>query len=250
MQPNVFATAFLAVLLLMPQVLAAEISILSAGAIEAGVVATTKAFQISTGSSATIRFATAPAILKSVMEGQSADVVIAPATVLDTLIKAGKLTPRPHTPVGKVGTGIAVRSGALAPDIATTDALRRSVLAAQSIVYNEGSSGVFIDGLIKKLGIADAIAARVKRYPDARSVMQHVSGGTGTELGFGALTAILLFKDKGVTLAGPLPPEVQNHTSYAAAAHSAGANAAGAVAFLQFLQKPEARRHFASHGVD
>ena len=69
-------------------------------------------------------------ILKSVTEGQSADVVIAPPAVLDSLAKAGKLDAASRAPVGRVGIGVVIRSGAPVPDISTTDALKQSVALA------------------------------------------------------------------------------------------------------------------------
>jgi len=237
------------VLLAWPAV-SAEINVLSAGAIEPGLHAAAELYRKESGNEVKIRFATAPAILKRVGGGETADIVIAPPAVIDELAKSGKLDAQMRAAVGRVGVGVVVRQGAPVPNVATTDALRKAVLDAESIVYNQASTGNYVARLFERLGIAGDLAARTKRYPDGDAVMQHLLKGTGKEIGFGAITEILLFKDKGLQLAGPLPADIQNYTTYVATAHPGAANAGGAKGFLEFLQKAEAKRAFASKGIE
>ena len=126
----------------------------------------------------------------------------------------------------------------------------QAVLDAESLVYNQASTGLYMERLLQRRGIAEATAARTKRYANGEAVMEHLIKGSGREIGFGAQTEILLFRDKGLRLVGPLPADIQNYTSYVGVAHAAAANAAGAKAFLEFLQRPETRKLFADRGIE
>ncbi len=229
---------------------AQSVDVLSAGAIEPGILAAAAQYRRETGTEVKVRFATAPAILKQMGEGAKADVVIAPPPVLDQLAKAGSIDATTRTPVGKVGVGVASRTGGPTPDISSAEALRKSVLAAESLVFNTASTGLYMDRLFEKLGMTEAVKAKAKRYGNGEAVMEHLIKGKGQEFGFGAATEIVLFKDKGLRLIGPLPAEIQNFTSYAATVHTTATNAKGAAGFLQFLAKPATKKIFADKGVE
>lgn len=229
---------------------AETIDILSAGAVEPGILAAAEAYKKQTGADVKVRFATAPAILKQMGEGAKADIVLAPPPVLDELAKTGKIDATTRTPVGRVGAGIASRAGGPNPDIATSEALKKSVLAAESVVFNTASTGLYLDRLFEKWGIAAEVKAKAKRYGNGEGVMEHLIKGTGNEFGFGAATEIVLYKDKGLRLLGPLPADVQNYTSYAATVHATAANTKGAGEFLKFLGLPATKKIFADRGVE
>jgi molybdate transport system substrate-binding protein len=230
--------------------LAAEVTVLSAGAVEPGLVAAAELFRKKSGHEVAIRFATAPAIRQRIGDGESPDVVLAPPAVIDDLAKSGRLNPQGQINVGRVGVGVAVRLNAPVPDVASADALKRSVLEADSVVYNQASTGTYVERLLQRLGIADDVKARTKRYPDGDGVMAHLIKGTGREVGFGAITEIMLHTDKGLRFVGPLPADIQNYTSYAAVVMPGAANQTGARELLQFLQSPEARNAFAAKGIE
>ena len=118
------------------------------------------------------------------------------------------------------------------------------------MVYNQASTGTYVESLFQRLGIADELKARTKRYPDGDAVMAHLIKGSGREVGFGAITEILLYEDKGLRFVGPLPRELQNYTTYAAVVAAPAANSAEAKEFLQFLQTPEAKGTFTSKGIE
>jgi molybdate transport system substrate-binding protein len=226
--------------------LAAEISVLSGGAVEPGVVAAAEAFRKATGNDVKINFAPAPEIRKRVGAGVTPDVVIAPLAVLDDFVKSGKLDGKTRVSVGRVGIGVAVREGAPKPDISTTDAFKRSVLEADSLVYNLASSGLIVEALLQRLGLAEQTKAKTTRYPGSET-MEHVIKGKGKELGLSPMTEILLHRGKGLQLVGPLPAEIQSFTAYAAEAAS---RSEAAVAFVQFLGKPEAKAMFVAAGIE
>ena len=153
--------------------------------------------------------------------------MIAPPAAIEQFVEGGKVESG-GVNVGRVGLGAAVRPGAPAPDLSSADALKKSVLDAESIVFNRASTGIYFENLLKKMGIYEQVEAKTTRYADGASVMEHVLKGKGREIGFGAITEILLYKDKGLRLVGPLPADVQNYTSYIASPMTGGANAAAA----------------------
>jgi molybdate transport system substrate-binding protein len=233
--------------------LAAEINILSAGAIEPGLAAAADVFRKDTGIEVKIKYATAPAIQQRVGAGEAADVVIAPPAGIDELAKAGKLDAESRVTVGKVGVGIVVRNGAARPDVSSPDALKRALLDADSVVYNKASSGLYLEKLFERLGAGDNVKAKETRYADGAAVLEHVINGKGKEIGFGALPEISLFRDKGLQFVGPLPGNVQNYTSYAAALPASpppGGNRDGATAFVKFLGTPAAKAAFSAKGIE
>jgi molybdate transport system substrate-binding protein len=221
--------------------LAADVKVLSAGAIEPGLKAAAGAFEKQTGHTVTITFNTAPALRQRMQGSAPFDVVIAPPPVIGEFAAASKLA-ETRANVGRVGIGVAVRDGAPLPDISTADALKRSILDAQSLVFNRASTGLYLEGLLKKMDIYSQVEAKSTRYPDGAAVMEHVlrGGGPGAEreIGFGAMTEILLYQRKGLKLVGPVPAEVQNYTAYTAAPLASSAQPDLAQQFVAFLAGP------------
>jgi len=237
-----------------PVARAAEVRLLSAGAVELGLTPALAVFERDSGHVVRVEFAAAPALAGRFTAAPGHDLVIAPPAVLDTLAKAGAIA-GPRVPVGKVGIGVAVRPGVPVPEIGDVAALKRELLAADSVVFNRASTGLYFETLLGRLGLADAVNAKASRHPDGASVMKHLlASRVPREIGFGAITEIVLFKDQGLRLVGPLPAEVQNHTSYLASAGAAppaeAARADAAAALLRFLGSPQARIIFAGVGIE
>ena len=228
---------------------ATEITVLSAGAVEPGLRPASMAFEKRTGHAVKIAFAPAPQIRMRIASGEMWDVVIAPPAVLDELAKTGKIG-NERVALGRVGMGVAVRAGAPIPDISNVEALKRSVLAAESLVFTRGSSGVYFEALLKKMGLYEQVEGKISRYEDGESVMGHVLKGKGKEVSVGQLTEIRLYLDKGLRLVGPLPAEVQNYTSYAGATMTARPNAEVARAFVRHLGGPDGQAVFAAAGIE
>jgi len=214
--------------------MAAELTVLSGGAIEPGLHGAVAAFEKQTGHHVKITFNTTPQIEKRVAAGEVFDVVIAPPAVVERYAKEGKVS-GDRMSVGRVGLGVAVRPGAPAPDLASADSVKRAVLDADSLVFNRASTGIYFENLLKKMGVYEQAEGKTTRYADGASVMEHVLKGKGKEIGFGAITEILLYKQKGLRYVGPLPAEIQNYTAYTAASMTGGKNADAARALVQFL---------------
>ena len=230
--------------------IAAEIAVLSGGAIEPGLHAAAHAFEKQTGHHVKITFNTAPQIAKRVAAGDVFDVIISPPPGIEQFAKAGKIGASDRVNVGKVGLGVAIRPNAPVPDISSVDALRKSVLEAESLTFNRASTGIYFENLLKKWGIYEQVEAKTTRYPDGASVMEHALKGKGREIAFGAITEILLYKEKGLRYLGPIPAEVQNYTSYIATPMTGGSNPEVAKQFVQFMGSPAGKKLFVAAGIE
>src|SRR3954471_9926293 len=161
---------------------AAEIKVLSGGAIEPGLKSVADSFRKQSGHEVSITFNTAPQIQKRVADGDRFDVVIAPPAVLEQLAKAGKVSGEGNVPAGRVGVGVTVRSAAPTPAVGSVDALKQSLLRADSVVYNQASTGLYLEKLFEKMGIAEQLKAKTTRYANGAQVLEHVIGGKGNEI--------------------------------------------------------------------
>jgi len=229
---------------------AAEIKVLSAGAVEPGLRAFARLVKAQTGHDLAIQFNTAPRIAERLAAGETFDVLISPPAVIEQAARNGKVVAGSSIPVGRVGAGIGMRTDAPAPNVATVDALKQALLGADAIVYNTASTGLYLDRLFEKMGVLDQVKPKTTRYPDGAAVMEHLLKTKGNVLGFGAITEIRQYEPKGLRLVGPLPADVQNYTSYDAALMTAASAAGPAKAALALLATPEGKAAFVSAGVE
>jgi molybdate transport system substrate-binding protein len=234
----------------MSKTTAAEIRVLSAGAVQPGMAKVIETFRRETGYDVQVTFATAPAISKRIVGGDKVDVVVVPPAVLDELARSGKTVPAQRVTVGRIGVGVMVRDGARLPKIATVEEFKDSLLSAESVVYNQASTGIYIEGLFEKLGIGEQLKVKTTRYPDAAAVLNHISTRKGNEIGLAATTVIVEGQSKGLRLVGPLPQEFQNYTIYAAAVVTNDVPHPAATEFLRYLSGPDAKRAFATAGIN
>lgn len=229
---------------------AAEIRVLSAGAPEPGVHAFAALVKRETGHDLKVQYNTAPQIAKRLAAGEVYDILLSPPAVIEQAIREGKVAADTRVPVGRVGAGIIVRSGATPPNVATVEALKQALLAADRLVYNSASTGIYLDQLFAGWGILEQIKAKTTRYADGASVMEHVIKGSGNQIGFGAITEIRMYVPKGLQLVGPLPAEVQNYTSYEAVVMNGASAGDAARAVLRQLATPAGKAAFVNAGVE
>jgi len=229
---------------------AAEVRVLSPSAMHSSLEALAEAHRKQSGDEVKLAFETAPAMRKKLAAGEIADIIIVPPAAMLQVVEMGKAAPTGHHVLGRVGVGVVIRAGAPVPDISSTEALKRSLLAADSVAYNHASSGVYVESLMKKLGLAEALEAKTVRHRDALESFTHLLKGEGREIGFGGMTEIVRWRDKGLRLVGPLPADIQNYTTYMAALSTEPPNLEGARAFLRFLASPAAKAILLAHGVD
>lgn len=228
----------------------ADIRVLSAGAVEPGIVKLADQFRRETGHRVRIQFGTAPQLEKRLGADEVADILISPPGLMEAQLRRNKVDADSRILVGRVGVGVVVRAGAPEPDIANLDRFKQSVLTADSIVYNQASTGLYLEKLFDLLGIGDQLKPRTTRYANGAQVLEHVIAGNGNEIGFGAITEIRLFEAKGLKYVGPLPAQVQNYTAYYAGVMSDAPSEDAAKEFVRFLGTPASKAVFTSVGID
>jgi len=230
---------------------ATDIRVLSASALEPGLAKIADQFKRETNNRVRIQFfAAVPQLERRLSVGEPADVLIAPAGLMNDQLRRGKVDAEAHAFIGRVGIGVTVRAGAPDPDIASLDRFKQSLLGADSIVYNHASTGLYLEKLFDLLGIAEQLKMKTVRYVNSTQVLEHVIGGKGIEIGFGTITEIRQFEPKGLRLVGPLPEQVQNSTAYSAAVMSDAPEAEVARDFVRYIGTPAAKVFFSAAGIE
>jgi molybdate transport system substrate-binding protein len=219
---------------------AAEIRVITTGAMKEVVLALGAKFEAATGHKLTVTNDTAGGVARKIDAGEVFDVAVITPAFIDQLTAKGKIAAGSRSDVAKVGIGVAVKEGAPKPDISTVEALKKALTAAASVAYIDpasgGSSGIYFSGLLDRLGIADQVKPKAK-LQSGGYVADLVAKGQA-EIAVHQISEIVPVK--GVVLVGPLPPEVQNITTYSAGLSPQPRDSAAAKAFLDFLTGPEA----------
>lgn len=174
---------------------------------------------------------------KRVQAGEAFDVVVLASDAIDTLIASGHLVAGSKVDLVRSPVAIAVRAGAPQPDVGSEDAVRKAVLAARSISYSTGPSGVFLTKLFERWGIAQAIASRLVQAPPGVPVGTLVARGE-VELGFQQLSELIHLD--GITVVGLLPPAIACITTFSAARCPGSAQAEVVREMLHFMTSIDA----------
>jgi molybdate transport system substrate-binding protein len=189
----------------------------------------------------------ANAIPVRLARGEWADVLIVVGYALDDQINAGKVVSGSKVDFARSAIGMAVREGAPQPDISSIDALRRTLLAAKSIVYPDDANGVYIRSeLFRRLGIEGRVESKSHMIP-AERVASVIANGEA-ELGFQQIVELLPVD--GVTVIGSLPAEVQRYTVFSGGIVANAKNPAGAQALIRFLSSPDAAPAIEGTGLE
>lgn len=172
---------------------------------------------------------------KRVQAGEAFDLVVLASDAIDRLIASGQVVAGSRRDLVHSGVAIAVRSGAAHPDIGSEDALRRAVLAAASIGYSTGPSGVQLLQLFDRWGITPALQGRLIQAPAGVPVGTLVARGE-IELGFQQLSELIHLD--GITVLGPMPAAVAIDTVFSAGLCTASAQPDAVRALLDHLTSP------------
>jgi molybdate transport system substrate-binding protein len=228
-------------------VAAAELATLATAAAQGPIQALEKAYQ-QAGQAVRVQFDTSPNITKRLAGGETPDVLVAQASTVEQMIKEGRAIAASRTPLGRIGVGVAMSRGAQRPDISSVDALKASLTRADAVVYSRGASGLLVEQMLRIIGVADQIAAKVVQLPTGGDVMQRLGAARGNEIGFTMVSEIKLGEAHGGSLVGPLPAAVQTYTAYDAVVMSKSAAPDAARAFVRAITTPAARKVFADAG--
>ena len=229
---------------------AAEIKVLTAGAFKQVLVALVPDFEKQTGHKVIVENETVGALTKRIEGGETFDVAVLTPGAVNDLTGKGKFVAGSRANLARVGVGVMVKAGAPAPDISTVEAFKRALIAAKSVAYIDpasgGSSGIYVSGLLDKLGIADQVKPKAK-LKQGGYVADLIKSGEA-ELGIHQISEIVPVKE--VTLVGPLPAEIQNYTVYAAGLGANAKDSEAAKALIKALTGPAAADVLKSKGME
>jgi molybdate transport system substrate-binding protein len=183
-----------------------------------------------------------------VTAGESFDVAILTAEVVDQLAAAGKIVKQSTTRLGRSGIGVGMRAGRVKPDITTADAIKHVFLAERSITYAaDGASRPSIERMFGQLGIADAMKPKtILEQGSVRAAARVVQGDADM-----LITLISeIVPVAGMELAGPLPSEFQNYVAFAAGVSASTQHADAAARLIAFLSGQGATPAFTASGIE
>lgn len=225
------------------------IKVLTSGAFKQVVLAFVPAFEANSGHKVEVSEGTAGALQKRVDGGETFDVVVITPPVLKQYAAEGKVVPESVVTLAKVGVGVGVKAGSLLPEIRTVEQFRQAVLNARAVAYIDpaagGSSGIYLQGLFERLGIAAQVAPKAVLVKGGYSAARIVSGEA--DIAIQQISEILPVT--GVTLVGPLPEEIQNYTSYTGGVSTTSSHAAAAQAFLSSMSNAAALETIRAKGM-
>lgn len=246
---RIISTAALALIFIVAQPItanAAEIRVWTARAIATVLAEIGPEFERTTGHKLKVTSDLPNGFARRAQAGEQFDIFVSASSPVDEWIKAGRLIADTRKNIARSGIGVAVRAGARKPDISSVQAFKRALLQSKSVAYLRVGSGIYMTGLVERLGIADAITPKVTR-PETDIVCELVAKGE-IELGIVVITQILT--TPGVDLVGPLPTEIQSYITFSAGVSANAKNPEAAKQLIQFLTSPTAIPVIKAQGME
>jgi molybdate transport system substrate-binding protein len=231
----------------------AELNVLSAFGMRSVLEDLGPQFERATGHTLALAFATGGATVKRVQGGEAAEVVITLRPGIDTLVKDGKAPADTVTVLARSGIVVIVRQGAPKPDISSPGALKRTLLAAQSLSYVDpasgGASGIHFAKVLERLGIANEMQSKTV-FPDPKTpaAVGVVVANGEAEIGVHIVQEVISVA--GIEIVGPLPGDLQDTMVFAAAIMGGTESAEAAKALVDFLRTPEAAAVIKAKGME
>lgn len=214
-----------------------QLNILSGGAAQSVVNALASDFRSATGYELACTFSAVGAMKAKLLAGAPANLVILTQAVLAELAASGKVLPDSCADLGQVRTGVAVRAGDPLPDIASADALRSALLAAEGIYFPDplkATAGIHFARVLDTLGIRGEVETRLRPYPNGNTAMRELAQARGARL-IGCTQVTEIKSTPGVVLVGMLPREFELATVYSAGVCANAAAPAAARRFIELL---------------
>ncbi len=205
------------------------------------------AFERASGHKVTVTFQSGVNVSARMREGAVADVVITAAPALDELVKDGKVVAGSRVDFVRARVGVAVRAGAPKPDISTSEAFKSALLAAKSIGYSRGPSGIHFESVLRRLGIADQVKPKLVQPELGVRVGALVAKGEA-EIGVQQINELLPLP--GIDFVGPLPNELQTVLVYSTGLPATARQQELAKALVKFLTSEAALPVFKTLGME
>jgi molybdate transport system substrate-binding protein len=225
---------------------AADLKVLAGGGLTVPLKEIGPAFERASGHKVEFVFAGTPELIKLATSGKPFDLAVVPVDVFKNADAKAKFVAGPTTDIARVGYGVAVKAGARKPDIGTPDKLKQALLNAQSVaLLPESAAGAYVMSVFARLGIAEAMKAKIKPQTTTGAIPAAVAKGDA-ELGV-FLTNVLTAP--GVELAGPFPGDLQSELVFTSAVAADSKQADAAKALLEYLKTPEATAVLKAKGI-
>jgi molybdate transport system substrate-binding protein len=224
----------------------AEFSVLSSIATREAYLELVPPFERASGHTVSTTWAGTTDIMKRMAAGESYDLVFISAKEMEELIRQGKIVAGSRVDLATCGIGVAVRKGAPKPDIGSADALKRALLAAKTVGYTTGPSGVYMAQLVERMGIADTIKPKHRGVPSGGTIGTIVATGEA-EIGFQQISELVHID--GIDLVGPLPPDAQHITVFCCGIQSGAKNPDAAKELVAYLTAAAALPVYEKHGL-
>jgi molybdate transport system substrate-binding protein len=216
---------------------AVEINVIASTAMREVLEELVPMFERGSGHKVVLSFQSGSVLPVKVKEGAQADLVVTTPATIDELVAAGKLVANTRIDFVRSGAGVAVRAGAPKPDISTPEAFKNALLAAKSVGYSQGPSGVHFMSVLTRLGIADQVKAKGVVPPLGTRVGTLIAKGEA-EIGVQQITELIQIP--GIDFIGPLPKELQANIIYATATPTSAKERDAAAALVRFLSSEPA----------
>jgi molybdate transport system substrate-binding protein len=243
---SLFGMSFFGMSLTAVRAQAADLKVLSTTAFKGVLEEIGPQFEKATENKIVFSFAPTAALKTQIEQGATFDVAVLTLSVNDALAAEGKLVGAARSTVARAGTGVAVRHGEPKPDVSTVDAFKRALMNAKSVGFNgQGASRASFEALFNKLGIAEALAPKIKLLQTGAP--EGVANGDA-EIGLSPISEIL--PTPGVDLAGPLPAEIQSYLVLTAGVSATSKETTAADAFIKFLTAPAATAVLKAKGME
>lgn len=222
------------------------IQVMASGAFKSAYLELAPQFERSSGHRAVTSWVPTVKMMSRLRSGEVVDLVIMSDASLRELAKAGVLADEQRCPLVSSVIGVAVQAGAPRPGIGSADAVKRAVLAASSIVYSTGPSGVYLAALFERMGIAGAIRSKTRQVQGEPAGALVARGEA--ELGFQQVSELLPVP--GIDLVGPLPAEIQETTLFSAGVPMRASEPDAARAMISYFRSAAVADVIRRHGLE
>jgi molybdate transport system substrate-binding protein len=230
---------------------AADVTVLSVGALRSSLTAVIPEFEKATGDKVKMEAGAAGAMVTRVQKGEAVDVLIVTNSQIEKLVSQGKVISGAQVKVAKIGMGLAAIKGTSERDIRSMDAFKSTLVAAKSIGHTDPASGassaIYAAKLLADLDVAAQLKPKIKIFASNDQLFEALASGD-VELGFGQITEILATSK--IALVGPLPAPVQNYSLFAADVVTNANESDAAKAFVKFLTSPAAVAVMKARGAE
>ncbi|HUQ73131.1 MAG TPA: substrate-binding domain-containing protein [Burkholderiales bacterium] len=225
---------------------AADITVIATAGVKEAYLALVPQYEKTSGNKVLTTWSGTADVLKRMKAGEVFDAVVAPSNALEELTDTGRLMAGSRSDIARSQVGVAVRAGAPRPDVASPEALKRTLAAAKTVGISTGPSGVYMTGLFQRMGVLDEVKPKFRTPPSGAAIGELIAKGEA-EIGFQQVSELIHYP--GIQFIGALPEALQQTTVFSGGVHVNAREPDAALAFLRFLALPQHAALLQKHGL-